>query len=50
MDFAAPTASYVLAAYGISFAVLVLTVLWTVLSWRKARRRLARLQDSETKI
>jgi heme exporter protein CcmD len=50
MDFAAPYAAYVLAAYGLSFAALALVVGWTLSSWRKARRNLRRIQDSETKI
>jgi|WetSurMetagenome_2_1015567.scaffolds.fasta_scaffold173331_3 heme exporter protein CcmD len=50
MDFAAPYATYVLAAYGLSLAVLALAVVWALSSWRQAKRNLGRIQDSETKI
>jgi heme exporter protein CcmD len=50
MDFAAPYAAYVLAAYGLSLAALALVVVWALSSWRQAKRSLAGIQDSETKI
>jgi heme exporter protein CcmD len=50
MDFAAPYAAYVLAAYGLSLAGLTLVAAWALSGWRRARRNLRRIQDSETKI
>ena len=43
-------AAYVWAAYAISLAVLFATVAVTWARWHVAKKRLAALKDSETKI
>jgi len=45
MDFSAPHVAFVLAAYGITFAVLGLLVVRTIWRFKSQRAQLARLED-----
>lgn len=45
-----PFAGYVWASYAVSLVTLVATVGVTLLSWRKAKRAIREIQDSETKF
>lgn len=43
-------AGYVWASYGVSLVTLAATVAVTVHSWRKAKRTVREIQDSETNL
>lgn len=45
MDFSAPHVAFVLAAYGVTFAVLGLLIVRTIWKFRSHRAQLARLED-----